>query len=166
MADAIAVRIAGRDVIHRARREAREARELLGAGVAVGVRGPASALAYSAESALVVSGPAVVGCDVAEVTARSEQVWRDLLTPLRFALAMRVGAESGEDLQRSCTRLWCAAECLIKAGTHSGAPLVLRSVDADGWTTFRSGADVIATYVATPHDYPGVLVLAVMLRGS
>jgi enediyne polyketide synthase len=94
---------------------------------------------HAGDLTLAVVGPGAVGCDLEAVTARSESVWRDLLGPERYALAMLLAAQTGEDADTAATQVWSACECLIKAGSMSGAPLMFEAATPDGWVVLRSG---------------------------
>jgi enediyne polyketide synthase len=165
-AGALSAAVLPRGFVHHARSEVRRARELGGVGAAVRERFAAGSVSYSAEFAFTVSGAAVVACDVSDVTTKTEVLWRDMHTPERFELAMLLARDGREDRGQAATRVWCAAECLTKAGLPAGAPLVLRSAEPDGWTTFRAGTADVATYAVALRDEPAPSVFAMLLRSA
>jgi enediyne polyketide synthase len=111
---------------------------------------------------MAVAGRTRIACDVEPVRERTADTWRDVLTVERYALAQFVAREAREGESVAATRVWSAAECLVKAEGSPDAPLVLESADADGWVTFRTGAAIVATYVARLRGNECPLVLAVL----
>lgn len=116
---------------------------------------PVSA-AHAAGLTLAVCGPSPLGCDLEIVAHRSEDVWRDLLGPDRFALALLLARHGGEDLDTASTEIWAAVECLKKAGAAANAPLVLESNSGvgrtDAWHRLASGPLAVAVGIVRPCD--------------
>jgi enediyne polyketide synthase len=166
IATEISVQLELRDVVYAARRAQRERRLLLGGSVSTAVADIGEAIAYSNDCAFVVTGRNVLACDMEEVVPLEREHWREMLTPALFELARYARHEAGESIDAACGRLWCAGECLTKAGLFASAPMVLRAVRDDGWIVFATGDATIATCVIAPRDAPRALALAVMLRGS
>jgi enediyne polyketide synthase len=111
---------------------------------------------------LAVAGLTLVGCDMEPVAVRADSIWRDLLGVERFSLAEQVSALVREDRNRAATRVWCASECLKKAGASPVAPLIFGDDRGEGWVVLRSGAFIIATYAAIVNGRDSELVLAVL----
>jgi enediyne polyketide synthase len=118
---------------------------------------------------LAVAADDTVACDVEPVVPRP---WTDLLGP-RIALVEQLLPAGTEPADASATRVWCAMECLAKAGVPPGAPLTLVPGErTGGWVLLRSGDLLIATFVcrvATPQsgslrDSDAPVALAVLSR--
>ncbi|MGI5238425.1 type I polyketide synthase [Dactylosporangium sp. CA-139066] len=123
--------------------------------------GPTVSAAHSAVLHLAVAAPGTVACDVEPVAPRP---WSDLLGP-RTALVEQLIAPGAESPDASATRVWCAVECLAKAGVPEPAPLTLVPGErADGWVLLRSGDLTIATFVCTLRDAGAPVALAVLSR--
>ena len=56
-------------------------------------------------------------------------MWRDLLGSHGYSLAELVASQAGEDLTRSATRVWCALECVKKAGVRQDTAIVSARAD-------------------------------------
>ncbi|HUE01604.1 MAG TPA: hypothetical protein VMR62_18680, partial [Bryobacteraceae bacterium] len=104
--------------------------------------------AHAGDLVIAVAGGSVAGCDLEFVATRPPELWRDLLGADGFDLADLIARESGEDLNISATRVWCAVECLKKGGAAGDRPLVLRAARPDGWIELASGAARVPTYRA------------------
>ncbi len=123
--------------------------------------------AHAGESTLAVVSSSVIGCDLEPVTARTPELWCDLLGSERFALAEFLAGQSGEGLDTSATRVWAAAESLKKSGAMLTTPLVLRSSEPDGWMVLGSASLLIGTFVNEGDgSQAGPLVMAVLLGGA
>lgn len=115
---------------------------------------------------LAAASGGAVGCDVEQVTGRSDTVWRELLGDGRFALAQLVARSSNEDEAASRTRAWAASECLKKAGAAFDAPLMYLSSSPDGWVLLSSGKLAIATYVTGMRESDERLAFAVLVESA
>jgi enediyne polyketide synthase len=124
--------------------------------------GRAVSAAHAGDLTLAVAAPQAVGCDLETVTCRDAEVWRSLLGTERFRLAKVLAAK--EDFATAATRVWCAVECLKKAGAMSDAPLGFVSAADDGWTVLSSGAHIIATCCAEVRDAAERLVVGVVAQ--
>jgi len=120
--------------------------------------------AHANDFTLAVAGASGVACDIEEVAARTEDVWRDLLGEEKLRLADRMARERAESLDAAATRLWTALECLKKIGQPVSAPLVLESSTDDGWTLLRSGALTICTCAVMVRGNSAPLVMAFALK--
>lgn len=116
---------------------------------------------HAAELTMAVAGRCAVGCDVESASARTPEVWRELLGAERYGLARLIAAERGEDEAAAATRVWAAWESLKKAGANVVAPGVLHSVMDDGWVQLQAGGFRVATYVAKVAGAEERLALAV-----
>jgi enediyne polyketide synthase len=120
--------------------------------------------AYANDFTLAVAGAGGAACDLEEVAARTDAVWRDLLGEEKFKLAERIARERVESVDTAATRLWTAMECLKKIGQPMKSPLVLESNTEDGWTVLRSGTIMISTCVAAVRGMKSPLGMAVALK--
>jgi enediyne polyketide synthase len=98
------------------------------------------------------------------VAARTDAAWHDLLGTQGYALAQVIARESASDSNAAATRVWTAVECLKKAGAPPLGPLVLESLAEDHWVLFRSGADMIATWVAPIQGCTSPMALGILTR--
>lgn len=103
-------------------------------------------------------------CDLEEVAARTDTMWRDLLGKEKFKLAERIARERVERVDAASTRLWAAMECMKKIGQPLKSPLVLESNTEDGWTLLRSGTITILTFLAAVRGLKSPLGMAVALK--
>jgi len=116
---------------------------------------------HGAGLSLVATGSGQLGCDVEAVAERSEEDWAGLLGEGLTRVRELVMAESGEDIDKAGTRVWCALECLRKTGTTT-RDLTVDRVDEDGWIVFAAGDARIATWVTTVNDLPTPVAFAVL----
>ncbi len=113
---------------------------------------------------LAVTGVGRLGCDLEPVAERTEEVWQGLLGAERYRLAELIARERGESPHGAATRVWAAAESLIKAGVPQGAPLTLERSGDDGWLLLRSGELTIGTWLAPFRELSGEAALAVLVE--
>ncbi len=151
----------------------RAVQRALGAEVAIHRRGDGKPEACVLESVsashagdltLAICGEKAVACDLEAVVARSAAMWRDILGPQRQALAELIAREAREDHDTAATRVWSAGECLKKAGLGFEAPLVLASVQADGWILLESGTFRLATCVVAVRGQENKLSVALFVE--
>ena len=76
---------------------------------------------------LAVAGQGRLACDLEAISARSDEVWRDLLGWERWRLVELIAKQTGEDLHTAATRVWTAIECLKKAGAPEDSHLVFHA---------------------------------------
>ena len=129
--------------------------------------GQAVSVSHAGDLTIVVAGSE--GCDVETVVARNEQVWSDLLGVRRLDLAKVVAQETGEALDVAATRIWCASECLKKAGMVADAPLLLMnhgSPSPNETVWLESGEKAIATFVLSVQEVEEALVFAVLINNE
>lgn len=117
---------------------------------------------HAAGLTLAVAGHAPLACDLEEVEMRDERILRDLLGTERYALAERVARQGSESLNVSATRVWAAMECLKKAGAPVNTPLILGSIEGDGWIVLLAGNMAIGTFQALQAE-PPVWVIAILV---
>lgn len=115
---------------------------------------------------IAIAGPAPVGCDIEPVQARPPSLWYDLLGSQRYELVKVMAQEGGEDQDTAATRVWTASECLKKAGVIVDAPLILRSVEEDGWVLLSTGSFITATYAGSVRGYQNRVVMAVIVKSN
>ncbi|HEX6898296.1 MAG TPA: SDR family NAD(P)-dependent oxidoreductase [Thermoanaerobaculia bacterium] len=113
---------------------------------------------------LAVTGEGRLGCDLEPVAERTEEVWQGLLGAERYRLAELIAHERGESPHGAATRVWAAAESLVKAGVPQGAPLTLERSGDDGWLLLRSGELTIGTWLAPFRELSGEAALAVLVE--
>jgi enediyne polyketide synthase len=112
----------------------------------------------------IVSARGVVACDAEPVAHRSAREWRDLLGTERDALAgFLTKQSSAEEFDVTATRLWCADECLKKAGLSRQTPLVFRATTPDHWVMLAAGTATIATWVGAMRGQPGPLAIGLLV---
>ena len=121
---------------------------------------------HAGDLVLAVSGGGRLGCDLEPVAERPEEVWRGLLGPERSRLAELIARERGETFGTAATRVWAAAESLVKAGVPPGAPLTLEAGGDGGWLLLRSGELRIGTLVAPVRELAGPAALAILAETS
>ncbi|MDJ0795849.1 MAG: type I polyketide synthase [Calothrix sp. MO_167.B12] len=127
--------------------------------------GKAVSVSHAGDLTLVVAG--AEGCDVEPIVVRNEPVWSDLLGVRRLDLAKVIAQETGEALDVTATRIWCASECLKKGGIVADAPLLLMnhaSPSQNETVWLESGERAIATFVVSVHEMESPLVFAVLLK--
>jgi enediyne polyketide synthase len=119
---------------------------------------------HAGDLVLAVQGDGRIGCDLEPVAERPSEVWRDLLGAERSRLAELIARERGETFGAAATRVWAAAESLVKAGVPQGAPLTLETGGDGDWLLLRSGALRIGTLVAPVRELSGLAALAVLVE--
>jgi enediyne polyketide synthase len=122
--------------------------------------------AHAGGFTLAVAYGGGAACDLEEVEARTDAVWRDLVGEQKFRLAERIAHEQGESVDTAATRIWTALECLKKIGQPVKSPFVLESTTADGWTVLRSGWITIMTCVTAVRGAKALLGMAVAMRSA
>ena len=116
---------------------------------------------HGAGVSLVVTGSGRLGCDIEPVAARSAEDWTGLLGVDLAGVRDLVAAESGEDVDTASTRVWCALECLRKAGI-TDRTLTVDRAHGDGWLVLSAGDAKVATWVTTLTYGPDPVALAVL----
>ncbi|BCJ62505.1 type I polyketide synthase [Micromonospora endophytica] len=112
---------------------------------------------------LGVAGSGTLGCDLEGVRDWSPQEWRRLLGG-HAALPELISRETGEPAPVAATRVWCAVECLQKAGAPPGTGLVLRGVPAPGWVVLAAGPLHVVTLVTALDGTDTPTVAAILGR--
>ncbi|NUW42785.1 type I polyketide synthase [Nonomuraea rhodomycinica] len=135
--------------------------EVLGAGTAPASRA-AGVTVSVAHAAGVTMATTTAGCDLETVTPRSEEAWTSLLGADRLALAATVAEETGEDADTAATRIWTAAECLVKAGMPVDTAVTFDSAREGGWVGLVAGGRRILTLSTRLRGVPAPVVLAVL----
>ncbi|BCB88491.1 polyketide synthase [Phytohabitans suffuscus] len=123
--------------------------------------GPTVSASHGTAASIAVAGDGEVACDVETVTARDRATWDDLLGP-HARLADLVAAEAGEPFDVAATRVWCAVECLQKAGRPPSAPITLRPGAGPGWSVLAAGEVRIATLATSLRGAGEPVVVAVL----
>ncbi|WP_326695985.1 type I polyketide synthase [Streptomyces sp. NBC_01754] len=108
---------------------------------------------------LGVTATTAVACDIEAVTLRGTAQWEGLLAQ-HAELAALIAKETGETPDTAATRVWCAVECLKKAGLMAGAPLTLAPQTRPGWAVLHTGGPRIATFVTTLRGVADPVALA------
>jgi enediyne polyketide synthase len=124
--------------------------------------------AHSNGLTLAVAAPGEVGCDLEPVSARSNDVWCDLLGTERWLLAELIANQVGEDIHTSATRVWTAMESVAKAEGSRDEPmaLLLSSVDKQDGVSLTAPGVVIVTSVVRFRGDPTSFVVAVLARSK
>jgi enediyne polyketide synthase len=117
---------------------------------------------------LAVAAPELVACDLEPICHRSDQVWRDLLGPERWALAELISRQTGEDLQTSATRVWTALESLKKAGSLLDGQLVLvpGPLEKQGCVSLAAAGLGISSTIVTFRDDPIPVAVSILTQGA
>ncbi|MFG3715712.1 SDR family NAD(P)-dependent oxidoreductase [Micromonospora sp. NPDC047730] len=118
-------------------------------------------VAHSAPLDLAVAGDGTLACDAEPVAARPADVRRDLVGR-HGAVAALLVAEVGDPPDVAATRVWCAEECLQKAGRPEGRLTLLPGALPDGWVVLDAGDVRIATRVVAVAGAAAPTVVAVL----
>jgi enediyne polyketide synthase len=124
--------------------------------------------AHSNELTLAVAAHDQVGCDLEPVSARSNDLWCDLLGTERWLLAQLIANQAEEDIQTAATRVWTAMESLAKAegSRDETTRLLLSSVDKRGKVSLTAPGVVIVTSVVRFQNDRASFVVAVLVRSE
>ena len=121
---------------------------------------------HAEDVTMAISGPSPVGCDLEFLRSRSPVLWKDLLGPNFFSLAVRLAKEAGEDQDAAASRVWTALESLKKAGASRDIPLILTCIDKGGWVRLSGGPWNVTTLVAGVQGCENRLAIATAMRSS
>lgn len=128
-------------------------------------------LAISHRSTSLAGGcPPPMACDVEVVSPSGERPWQDLLGDAGLSLARLMAQDSGETLEVAVTRVWCARECLKKAGLPFDNALTLhRHQQPVVWLQSHNTSSleassplVIATWLLTTKEMKTPIVIAIL----
>ena len=119
-------------------------------------------VAHDESMTLMVISRHPVACDLESVQSRSQLAWQDLLGAQNWGLAQHIAMTLKETEHQSATRVWCAKECLKKAGISIDAPLTFMNHATDDWVLFAAGHLVIASYALTLSERATPVVVAVL----
>jgi enediyne polyketide synthase len=119
-------------------------------------------------------GAPQMACDLEQVSSTGERPWQDLLGDAGLNLAQLLAHESGEALEVAVTRIWCARECLKKAGLPFQNTLTLhRHQQPMVWLQSHSPSCLgestplaIATWVLTTRELPDPIVIAILTEAT
>ncbi len=161
--------VGGHDPQNRRRQTELAASRALGGPVVVRYRpdgkpevdGGAVSSSHGAGLTLVVAGPDGLGCDVEAVGPRSDADWDALLGAELRDVRRLVAAEAGEDPDVAATRVWCAVECLRKAGSVART-LTVERAGREGWIVLSAGDARIATWATSISGRPDPVVFTVL----
>lgn len=106
-----------------------------------------------------------ITCDMEAVEDKPDGSWQLLFSNDREMLAGRIRSETREDFCSSATRVWCAMECMRKAGIAVSSPLLYEKTDADGTVWLETGSYKILTWKRTIREQ-GPSVFAVLMKGT
>jgi enediyne polyketide synthase len=107
-----------------------------------------------------------IGCDIEVVVSRTSEIWQKLSGSEQFLLAKRIAEENSEDLNISSTRVWCAIECLRKAGSTLDVPLLYTGSIINKWLTLIAGDFAVATLTLSILSTSQILVLALIVEAK
>lgn len=116
------------------------------------IGGPAVSASHAMGLTLLFSAPGMAGCDLEPLAELDSREWTRLLGADHADLARRIAEVTGEARTVSATRAWCVLECLKKAGLALDTPLILRSVETDGWVALSAGAARVGCLVTRLRD--------------
>jgi enediyne polyketide synthase len=114
---------------------------------------------HGAGLTFAVAGSGRLSCDAETALDRSEPDWAGLLGADQ--LAVRDLLADSDGMAVAGTRVWCALECLRKAGATSQS-LAVEKVYADRWVVLSAGDARIATWPTWVDDRPDPVVFAVL----
>jgi enediyne polyketide synthase len=127
---------------------------------------PESPLSVSATHAgpltLAAAASGTLACDLEPVAPRPEAEWLDLLGPDGARLAELLAGALDEPLDAAATRVWCARECLKKAGAMLDTPLLAAEPLAAGCVALTAGPLRCVTWVFPVAEVGGPLALALL----
>jgi enediyne polyketide synthase len=111
-------------------------------------------------------GAPPVGADLEHVERRPTELWRGLLGPDGYALALRVTAEMGEPFDCAATRVWTLLEAARKAGGLRRVLPELEGRRGGSWLSFVAAIDGTPTeFLSATLTLPsGAAALTVALR--
>jgi len=114
------------------------------------------------------AGPVTIVSDDSEIAAVDLETvaardWVGLL-PNSAQLAQTISGLTGEPPDLAATRVWCATECLRKAGSP-GTTLMYDADLGDGWLTLGSGGDTVVTLATEIQELSATTVVAVLVKG-
>jgi len=108
--------------------------------------------AHAASLSLAVWGEGVLACDLETIGHREPATWAAMLGEHGASLATFLARDSGEDDNIAATRVWCARECLRKAGLPLETPLSPQPDTGTEALTYFAGTGVeIATLAFTDN---------------
>ena len=87
----------------------------------------AVSFAYASQLSLAVWGQEPLACDLEKVIRRDPAIWSAMLTEEGAAMARFIARDRHEEEHLAATRVWCARECLKKAGRPLETPLTLQT---------------------------------------
>ncbi|MEM7164123.1 MAG: SDR family NAD(P)-dependent oxidoreductase [Planctomycetota bacterium] len=122
--------------------------------------------AHAGALTLAVADTNAIGCDIESVVARSDSAWTDLLGSDHRELPRTIVSATSEDQDQAATRVWCALECLKKAGRAVGTPIALGEVNEEGWVVLHAGAYQVATVAVQVRSEENPLVAAILVPGK
>ncbi|MFO7714089.1 SDR family NAD(P)-dependent oxidoreductase [Desulfosarcina sp.] len=121
-------------------------------------------LTHEDRTCVCVCGPGPLGCDLAAITARSREAWAGLLGGHRTDLLDRL-IDQGDALVTAGTRIWAAAETLIKAGGQPNPTLVIVSKMGDA-VLFSGGASIQILTLALRLTWGPPMILALTVAAQ
>ena len=121
-------------------------------------------IAHDGALVLAVSAADAPGCDLQACEPRSADDWSRLLGGERMQLALFLESH-GDPLNVAATRVWCAAECLAKAGLSRDTRLAHGGA-LDGWLTLSADGALILTRAFRVRDASNPLMVAALLNGA
>ena len=115
-----------------------------------------------------------MACDVELVSSSQVRPWADLLGEAGLGLAQLIAQETGDSLEVAATRIWCARECLKKAGLGFHNPLSLQRTEqplvwlqsSDVPSLEKRRTSLIATWVLTTREIVDPIVIAILTESE
>jgi enediyne polyketide synthase len=119
---------------------------------------------YSGNVALSISSEHDIVCDAEMVIHQSDARWCTLLGEAHMQLVSNIQRETGEGRLLAATRVWCAVECIRKAGLQDSSPLLLERSEPDGTVYMHSAGHKVMTYNCSIKNEPVSSMFAVLIR--
>lgn len=105
-----------------------------------------------------------IACDVEAIIYKHENDWGILLGDNRFQLIKEIQEFIKEDISISATRIWCAIECIRKAGLQLLSPLLVTHSDNDGTIYFKIDNYIILTYLCIWTNTGKETIFAILIE--
>jgi enediyne polyketide synthase len=118
---------------------------------------------HSNGTTLLVQANGQISCDMEAVVEKPQSVWQPLFQPERVKLIEHIQKEIDEDFSSAATRVWCAMECIRKAGLQDNCPLLFCGSEKDNTVYIEAGDYKIITYKSIVKK-KGATVFAVLVN--
>ncbi len=101
--------------------------------------------AYARNNTMLAEAATEISCDMEIVIQKPYSAWQSIFTSDRLQLIKKIQDETGEGFSSTATRVWCAMECIRKAGLQYSSPLLLGDMEKDNTIYLETGEYKIIT---------------------